>query len=325
VSTFQAATLARRGHSNGRPGYWKLLPGTLYGQVVGSIALWGACMVLALLAVAGISFSGDGIYLPWQIDGAWSLTAAIGWGTLVATLMGVWVRQGVANRTGVTPALGWCMLAAGIGGYGSMLIAQSAGIEVLLAVGLTPPLVSVLAFESSGEPRPFPFAQTLSGGGRIGILAALTLVLVAPYGLLHPFVANGSGAYSSSMGSTSGDSGVYSVHVGQPVRVSAGLQGGRLGVTVTSVRLLASSSELRLSDVVVTTGDPGSPLSKARGLPVVLHPRRLLWITYSAALTGCVGREGRVDRVRVYYRIWGLALSQTVPLQTPTALTCGSM
>jgi hypothetical protein len=316
VSTFHA-TLERRGRG-ARPSYTHVLLGTIYGQVAGSILLWATVFVLTSLQLLGASKHGTtAIYLPWQLRGTWSIVATLGWGTLVAALMGSWVRLGVAGRTGVAPAWGWCVLSVAVGGYTSMLLTETTGALVLLAVVLTSTLVTVLAFESSGAARPFPGTQALPHAGWIGLLATLTVLLATPYSLLHPFVGSGS-ALEGSAG-RAGSLGRYSVKVGHAVRVIEGLSDGLLGVTITGVRLLASTTALRTSGVVVT---PDSPSSGTSRLPIALRAGQELWIASSATLARCVTPAARIDNARVDYRIWGLALSETVPLEAPIVASC---
>ncbi len=222
MSAFQGTLGTESRRWQGPPRYSGVLRGTLYGQVLGSIVLWGASFVLMLLKLVGESSrSADAIYLPWQIAGAWSLVAAVGWGTLVAMLIGTAVRLGVERSTGVTPAWGWCVLAVAAGGYVSLVFAPTSAAGLLMAVVLTPALLSVLAFESSGPARPFPGTQAVPGVGRIGLLASISLLLAAPYSVLHQFVGNGSGleAGASSYG-------VYALKAGHSVRLSEGLSDG---------------------------------------------------------------------------------------------------
>jgi hypothetical protein len=69
---------------------------------------------------------------------------------------------------------------------------------VFLAVVPTPGLVSVVAFESSGAARPFPGAGVPRGTRRVGLVIVLTLLLVVPYSVSHPFVVNGGGSVSGT-------------------------------------------------------------------------------------------------------------------------------
>jgi hypothetical protein len=321
------------GRAPGRPGYWRVLRGVLYGQFVGSVGLYGLCLALALARLR-LGFTGDAVYRPWPVAGAWSLAADLGWGVLVAALLGTAVKVGVERRTGVTLARGWCVVAVALGGYGSLVVAQTSQAELVLAILFTPALVCGLAFDAAGGARPFPGAIGWHGR-RARLLAALALVLVLPYGVLHPLVADGSGTVSppsptggwsgSSSDSDSGD--VYSVAPGQPVRALSGIHGGPFGLTVTGVRLAGVPADLRTLGLSVAPDGPGPPLGTgapaAHGLPLALHPGGMIWITYSVALARCSASGVRVDRMLLSYRAFGLALTQVVRLQRATVLTCG--
>ena len=307
--------IARKG-GFGRPGYWRLFRGTMFGQAWGSIVLWCVCIGLTLAGVLNID---DGaVYLPWQIHGVWPLGAAVGWGLFVTTLIGGWVRVGVAERTDVEPARGWCMLAVALGGYGSLLVAQTTGTAVVLAALLTPALVSVLVFQRSGVARPFPAADAFSRPLRLG-LATLALVLVLPYGALHPLRVDGPQGPDSVIAPAGydGNSEIYAVRVGQPLGFDSDMQIGRFGMTVTGVRVLTSGPAVRTVDVVVS-GLTGTPAH----LPVALAGKQQLWVTYRVELTRCARAKTTVSGIRIYYRMWGLALSQTVATSAPTELFC---
>ena len=97
-----AASTAVPGGSRGRPGYWFLLRGVLVGQIVGTVCLWLIAMAFAL----AVRWHTDGrsLFVPWQVDSAWSLAAVIGWGVLVSATIGSAVRDRVRVRVGVTPS-----------------------------------------------------------------------------------------------------------------------------------------------------------------------------------------------------------------------------
>jgi hypothetical protein len=62
---------------------------------------------------------GRSVFVPWQVDSAWALAAAIGWGVLVSATIGSAVRDRVRLRTGVTPSRLLTFASVGAAGYWS--------------------------------------------------------------------------------------------------------------------------------------------------------------------------------------------------------------
>jgi hypothetical protein len=303
-----------------RPGYWQVLRGVLLGQVLGTVALTGVCWLLSALKLVGVGQHAFAVFLPWRIEGLWSLAATLGWVVIICTLIGACVRDAVERRTQARISLAACVLAVALGGYGSMLLGGTSAGELLLAVLLTPAIVRLAAFDRYGTLRSSAWPIELHRRPIAIILAASALLLVAPYSVLHPFVADGDGGSGTQVQAESGTSYLYAVAVNQRVQVAVGLQGGRLPMTVTGVRLFGNTAALRITGVSLTPNEP-----RWRGgfpPPVHLRAGESLWISYTVALRRCPA-SASVDRVRLSYRVLGIDMSQTIIPLHSTRLTCG--
>jgi hypothetical protein len=108
------------------------------------------------------------------------------------------------------------------------------------------------------------------------------------------------------------------------VRAQAGIETGALPITVTGARVLATARDAQIVKVALVVNVPLSEHRiPRRGLALAVPARHSLWIDYSVRLSDCAGQPAGVTRIRVSYRVLGLALSQTVSLGGgDTLLTC---
>jgi len=316
MSAVDGPTLALGGGSTGgRPGYLRLLPGVLWGQILGSVGLWVLCVVLSFASLVGVG-GVTWIYLPWSISGAWSLAAAVGWGTLVAALIAGAVRDGVRRRAADAPALLWTTIAVALAGYGSMALGSTAGARIALSVLLAPLTVRLLAFTADGRARPAPASPYLP---RPRTLILLAVALAVPYSVTHPFAAQGSGV--SGPGAGQGSDYRFAVGPGRPVSVDVGLSSARFAAHVTGVAPVGRTADVRTVAVAVTL-DGASPASASTRLPSRVPAGSQPWISLSVALRRCPSAPATVTGVRLGYRMLGLELTQQVALEQPVELTC---
>jgi hypothetical protein len=305
-----------------RPGYWQVLRGVLLGQVLGTVALTGVCWLLSALKLVGVGQHAFAVFLPWRIEGLWSLAAAVGWAVIICTLIGACVCNAMERRTETRISLGVCVFAVALGGYGSMLLGGTSAGELLLAVFLAPAVVRLAAFERDGAPRRPAWPIDLRGRPTAVILAVAALLLVAPYSVLHPFAADGESWGTQGQAEESSTSDLHAVVANQRVEAGVGLQGGRLPMTVTGVRLLGNIAALRITGVGLTPNEPAGSWPRGAAPPVHLRAGESLWISYTVALRRCPA-SASVDRVRLSYRVLGIDMSQTVIPLHSTRLTCG--
>jgi hypothetical protein len=150
-------------------------------------------VLVSLSALVGVASSSFSIYAPWVIDGPWALVASIGWGVLVAALIGAILRERVAARTGVVVSPGLALVSVAIGGYAPWLLSASGNARIALSLLLVPAVLQLVAFDHRGAARRLPRAVELSGRHLLATLGISALVLVLPYSLLHPLSIHGYG------------------------------------------------------------------------------------------------------------------------------------
>ena len=303
------------------PSYGRLFGSAAFAQIVGGILLlYVGGITLSLTRLVGIS-SGPGlsIYAPWVVDGPWAVGALIGWGALVAIVIGSLLRGRVERRLEVEPSRTLIVASVAIGGYAPWFFTSSVPGRAVLSLFLMPAVVRVLAFDSTARPRRLPGRIELSRRQlSIGVVIAV-FALVLPYSLLHPFSVNGFG---SSIGGDGESTAIATISPGQEASLAAGMQSGNLPLTVTSVRLI-HGPDLVISDV----RSNGSPWStpEISGVRIHLSARGSLWISYDVKLDACPTNPTGVTRIRITYTQLGLPLEQTVSLAgNDTLLTCNT-
>jgi hypothetical protein len=280
----------------GRPGYWFLLRGVLFGQIVGTVCLWVIAMTFAL--VMRLHTGGRSLFVPWQVDSAWSLAAAIGWGVLVSATIGSAVRDRVRLRTGVTPSRFLTFASVGAAGYGPWLVATTPGARLVLTVLATPALLLVLAFDHSGQARRLPQRVELTRAG-LGVVLTGALILVAPFVLVHLTARPTTPALVVFTGLDT--SPVYGTG-------EASLAAGRYPITVTAVRVIGTGA----ARVALRIGAPPFSSDRPLALPVTIAPRQTLWLGYNAAIKPCTGLTDAI-RVQVTYDTHGVTRTETSP------------
>jgi hypothetical protein len=328
MSTIEANIFAVRGaRGTRRPGYLKLLPGVLGGQLVGGVMLYAVVALLAFSSLAGVSASNLSLYLPWTVDGVWSLAADLGWAALVLALVVPRVHAGVGRRAKEPPALEWTAVSVAVGGYGPLLLIHASGPGVAaVSILVTPLLLRALAYDRGGSAR--GYHVRLHRRSWLGLGAAIAVVIL-PFSLTHPFLAQGTQTFgggplrSATAGALSSARDIYSVEPGQVVQSGVGLRSGPLSSEITGVTLRGSGTPLRVEGLTLSTGDPGfSALGRHPQLPLELPAGRSLWITYAVALRSCSFPASSVDRVVLHYRVLGIGMSEVVPVQDATELAC---
>jgi len=291
-----AADTAVPGGSRGRPGYWFLLRGVLLGQIIGVFCLYVTAIAFAL--VLRWHTDGRSLFVPWQLDSAWSLAAVIGWGVLVSATIGGAVRDRVRLRTGVTLSRLLTFASVGVAGYGPWLAATTPGARLVLTLLATPALLLVLAFDQSGQARRLPRRVELTRAGLAVVLAG-ALALAAPYALFHLTARAPAPALVLSTGLDT--SPVYGTG-------EAFLTAGRYPITVTAVRVLGTGD----ARAAVRIGAPPFSSDRPLVLPMTIAPRHNLWLGYNAAIKPCTGMTSAI-RVQVNYVIHGKTRTETSP------------
>jgi uncharacterized membrane protein len=289
-----AASTAVPGGSRGRPGYWFLLRGVLVGQIVGTVCLWLIAMAFAL----AVRWHTDGrsLFVPWQVDSAWSLAAVIGWGVLVSATIGSAVRDRVRVRVGVTPSRLLTFASVGAAGYAPWLVTATPGARLVLTVLATPALLLVLAFDHSGQARRLPRRAELTRAG-LGVVLAGALILVAPYAVVHLTAHPSEPALVVFNGLDT--SPVYGTG-------EASLTAGRDPITVTAVRVIETDA----ARVAVRIGAPPFSSDRPLVLPMTIEPRHTVWLGYHAAIKPCTVLPDGI-RFQVKYATRGKARTAT--------------
>jgi hypothetical protein len=302
------------------PSYGRLFGSAAVAQIVGGmLLLYVGGMTLSLTRLVGVS-SGQGlfIYAPWVVDGPWALAASIGWGALVAILIGSLLRARVERRLEVELSRALIVAAVGIGGYAPWLITSSDPGRPFLSLFLVPAVVRVLVFDSTARPRRLPVRFELSGRRLLICVAVAVFALVLPYSSLHPFSVNGSGTSIGEGGG--GSTTTATVSPSEEAWLAAGLQSGNLPLTVTGVRLI-HGPDLVISDVK-SNGSPW-PAPETSGVRIHVKARGELWIGYHVKLDACPTNPSGVTGIRITYTQLGMSLEQTVSLAgNDTLLTC---
>jgi hypothetical protein len=291
-----AASTAVPGGTRGRPGYWFLLRGVLIGQIIGVFCLWVIAVAFAL--VVRWHTDGRSLFVPWQLDSAWSLAAVIGWGILVSATIGSAVRDRVRLRTGVTPSRLLTCASVGAAGYAPWLVATTPGGRLVLTVLATPALLLALAFDHSGQARRLPRCVELTRAG-LGVVLAGALILVAPYALVHLTAHPSEPALVVFNGLDT--SPVYGTG-------EASLTAGRGPITVTAVRVIGAGG----ARVAVRIGAPPFSSDRPLVLPMTIAPRHTVWLGYNAAIKPCTVLPDGI-RFQVSYATHGKARTATSP------------
>jgi hypothetical protein len=290
-----AATSAVPGGSRGRPGYWFLLRGVLIGQIIGVFCLYVIAVAFAL--VLRWHTNGRSLFVPWQLDSAWSLAAVIGWGILVSATIGSAVRDRVRLRTGVPLSRLLTFASVGAAGYGSWLAATTPGARLVLTVLATPALLLLLAFDRSGQARRLPRRVELTRAGLAVVLAG-ALILVAPYAFVH-LTARATEPAALALYTGLDTSPVYGTG-------EAFLTAGRYPITVTAVRVLGTGD----ARAAVRIGAPPFSSDRPLALPITIAPRHNLYLGYNAAIKPCTGMTNYI-RVQVTYVTHGKTRTET--------------
>ena len=241
---------------------------------------------------------GRSLFVPWQVDSAWVLAAAIGWGVLVSATIGSAVRDRVRLRTGVTPSRLLTFASVGAAGYGPWLVATTPGGRLVLSVLATPALLLVLAFDHSGQARRLPRRVELTRAG-LGVVLAGALVLAAPYALVHLTARPTAPALVVFTGLDT--SPVYGTG-------EAFLTGGSLPDLRTAVRVLGAGD----ARAAVRIGAPPFSSDRRPALPMTIAPRHNLWLGYNAAIKPCTDMTDAI-RVQVNYVIHSKTRTETSP------------
>jgi hypothetical protein len=310
------------------PRLFRLLGAVLGGEVLGAVTLWITCFLLAIPGLIPLGGAQQWVWLPWQVDGIWALVGAIGWGYLVCTLIGVFVRQGIQRRGYQQPAAAWLRISIAVSGYGAMAIGHTATAHVCGAVVGGAVVIRLVAFNLDGSARGWRWALTPR---RRVVVAIVALLAALSYSATHGFAADGSGG--SFAGAT------IITHVGHTDQVDVGLSATRLPSQITGVTLTGpGAAHIRVYSIVLTSnGFPGTMIPRAlRNQPgarrysgYVWHPTRLpysvpaghqLTITAQVRLSSC--GEVSVNTLKLHYTILGIATGETIGLQQPLTMSC---
>jgi hypothetical protein len=310
------------------PRLFRLLGAVLGGEVLGAVTLWITCFVLTIAGVVPIGGAQQWVWLPWQIDGIWALVGAIGWGYLVCTLIGVFVRQGIQRRGHQQPAAAWLRISIAVSGYGAMAIGHTAAAHVCVAVVGGAVVIRLVAFNLDGSARGWRWA--LTPRRRVAV-AVVALLAALSYCATHSFAADGDGGTFAS--------GTIIAGVGHTDEVDVGLNATRLPAQITGVTLTGSgAAHFRVYSIVLT--DNGSPMTviprtlrtQPGALPYggyVLHPTRLPYsvpagdevaISALVKLSSC--GDVSVNELKLHYTILGIATGETIALQQPLTMSC---
>ena len=322
-ATAPVAHLADRGR---RPSLFRLIGAVLGGEVLAAVELWVATIVLALLGVAPLG-AGDWIWLPWQVDGAWALLGAIGWGYLVSTLVAATVRRGIERRGYGRPAAGWMRISIAVSGYGAMAIGHTPGAHMAAAVIGGAIVIRLVAFNLDGSVREWRW----SAPPRAGLAGATAAVIVAfSYSGLHSLAATGDGGTFSS--------GVVHAHVGHTTTISVGLSHMLVPIEITDVGFGGPGSAHLSASGLIISPDPGLQMipRKLRSYPgahrfrgFAWHPTPLpyrvgsgttVWVTMNVQLRACA--EVTVNVLELRYRVLGIGTGETIALRQPLTLSC---
>jgi hypothetical protein len=282
------------------------LRGVLFGQIAGTICVWLIATTFTL--VVHLHTGGRSLFLPWKVDSAWSLAAAIGWGVLVSATIGSAVRDRVRLRTGVTLSRLMTFASVGAAGYGAWLVATTPGARLALTVLATPAVLLLLAFDNSGQARRLPRHVELTPAG-LGVLLAGAAILVSPFVLVHlparpnpPALVAFTGLDTSPAYGTGG----------------ASLEAGRSPVTVTAVQVIGTGD----ARVAWRIGYPPFSSDRPLALPITIASRHTLWLEFNATVEACTGVTEAI-RVRVTYATHGRTRTETTaPAYTDTAGIC---
>jgi hypothetical protein len=304
-----------------RPSLFGLTGAVLGGEILAAVVLWVAGIVLTIAGIAPLGGASQWVWLPWRIDGVWSLIGAIGWGYLVCSVVASFVGQSIARRGFERPPAAWLVIAIAISGYGAMAVGHTAGAHVFAAVVAGAVLTRLIAFRKDGSARRWPWTMS----SRICVGAVLVALLLAlSYSALHPFAADGSGITYAPPRLTA--------------YVDVGLSESRFPVVVKSVTLTGpgasrvgvSSVGLHLDNPMELIPVPPRHLTGAlqhfgyawtpTRFPFRVPASQQLWITVRARQTVC--GYTRLDTLKLRYTVLGIATSQTIPLQTPLTLRC---
>lgn len=325
-----AAAPARRG----RPGWVRSAWSTSLGLTRGSIVLFALSIGLYLAGLApGPETS---LYAPFAWGAPAQVVAGIGWSVLAVAVVAPFLASALDEGFGVTVSRPWVVV--GLAAIGNLADVTHHPLRIgLVGLVLWARWVVLLP---DGAPRAFPLPG-LAAVRRPALVAGLAgLVVVAAFSITHPLQALGSG----------GQRGFTSQSWGDVLRGSSGeaLIGlhlrGWLPVEVTGVEPVVRGSGLRVVDAVAARERPtgARPIVTRVGPPPRERPRHLLGralaptaarplrLTRSRGATldvllrraPCTGRRGRVDALRVRYRLGGVALTQRVRLDRPLAASC---
>jgi hypothetical protein len=293
------------------PRLFKLLGAVLGGEVLAAVTLWVACIILGIAGLAPMA-GAEWAWLPWQIDGAWALVGAVGWGYLVCSLVAALVSNGITRRGYDKPDTTWLRIAIAVSGYGAMAAGHTPGARMALAVIAGAVVIRSVVFTHDGTARRWRWSLT----PREQRLTMLVAVLVGfSYSGLHPFAVDGSGGTFASTGVVG--------HVGRAAEVDVGLSSARLPTQVTGVTLTGSgAAHFRVSAIVVSRdASPyiGYPLLRTR-LPHEVPAGHSMWISAKVTLVSCA--DISVNTLVLHYRMLGISTSETMPLQDPLRLSC---
>jgi hypothetical protein len=246
------------------------------------------------------------------LSGPWSILAAAGWATLVVALIAALVRGTIANSLNVEIARLWTVVAVALGGYLPWLLHSPDRTKVLASAVLTPLLLRTLAFDDSGNVRRAP---SLTSRKLWPFLVPLTLLLVVPYSLTHPFIAQGESGGSGM------SNGVFSdtVRVGHGVTIDSGIAGSHFTAELAGVSLYGETAGLQIVRVRVSA----TPFD-GRSLSFRLPATAQRWIALTIKLRSCATPPLTISGLRLRYRMFGLSLAQKVALVNPVQVTCRS-
>jgi hypothetical protein len=203
------------------PRLFKLLGAVLGGEVLAAVTLWVACTILTIVGLAPMGGAEQWVWLPWQIDGAWALVGAVGWGYLVCTLVAVLVSDGITRRGYAKPDATWLRIAIAISGYGAMVVGHTDRADVPIAVLGGAVVIRLLVFTSDGTARRWRWRLSR----REQVLTVLVAALVGfSYSALHPFAADGNGGNFTDA--------TVTARVGHSNEIDIGLNSTRLATQI---------------------------------------------------------------------------------------------
>lgn len=313
MSEIAAGTLADRKAAAQRPTVvvallWVGLAGWM-GTLLASFAL----MAPHALGVATADLSGQAV-APYP-DG--TLAAALANLCMLLVYLWAWtlivrglfrVGSGREDR----PAWAWTALTLAP----AVAVAQLPGVTIIV-----PGLVAALAlrhtaFGRDGTPRPEPFAPTRPARGAVGLLLpVIALGGATAYAMYHPLRDGHVGGEDPKPGHA--DAVVYGPHItndgGRAVRILAIEPGVERGYA------------LHLIDMKVNKAVTDGVESPWRAFqPFTLGPHQSAEdLTMVLSRAGCRhGTSGRIESVRVRYRLGGAERTQLLALDDPITLVC---